>query len=66
MSTPEIEAVRKAFHMIFLEGMVLPAALAKIDNELGAMAGVAEMTSFIRQSKRGINNTTHTRHREAA
>jgi UDP-N-acetylglucosamine acyltransferase len=66
MSTPEIEAVRKAFHMIFLEGMVLPAALAKIDHELGALAGVAEMASFIRQSKRGINNASRDRLRTAA
>lgn len=66
MNTAEIEGVRKAFEIIFHEGMVLPAALAKVDHEIGAMAGVAEMVAFIRQSKRGINNASRDRLRTAA
>ena len=55
VSTEHIDAVRRAFHMLYLERMVLPAALEKIERELGAVAEVAEMTAFIRASKRGIN-----------
>jgi UDP-N-acetylglucosamine acyltransferase len=53
--TEHIDAVRRAFHILYLEHMVLPAALEKIDRELGTVAEVAEMTAFIRASKRGIN-----------
>lgn len=53
--TEHIDAVRRAFHILYLERMVLPAALERIDRELGAIAEVAEMTAFIRASKRGIN-----------
>ena len=53
--TEHIDAVRRAFHILYLEHMVLPAALERIDRELGTVAEVAEMTAFIRASKRGIN-----------
>jgi UDP-N-acetylglucosamine acyltransferase len=66
MSTPEIEAVRQAFHIIFHSGMVLPAALAKVQQELGAVASIAELVAFIRQTKRGINNASRDRLRTAA
>ena len=55
ISTEHIDAVRRAFHILYREEMTLPAALEKIDQELGAVAEVAEMTAFIRASKRGIN-----------
>jgi UDP-N-acetylglucosamine acyltransferase len=55
VSTEHIDAVRRAFHMLYLEHMVLPAALEKIERELGTVAEVAEMTAFIHASKRGIN-----------
>jgi UDP-N-acetylglucosamine acyltransferase len=66
MSNAEIDAVRRAFHIIFHEGHVLQEALVRAEHEAGSFAGVKEMITFIRQSKRGINNTTHIRHREAA
>ena len=53
--TEHIDAVRRAFHILYLERMVLPAALERIDRELGTVAEVAEMTAFIRASRRGIN-----------
>jgi hypothetical protein len=46
--------------------MVLPAALAKVQQELGGVASVAEMVAFIRQTKRGINNASRDRLRTAA
>jgi UDP-N-acetylglucosamine acyltransferase len=53
--TEHIDAVRRAFHMLYLERMVLPAALERMERELGSVAEVAEMAAFIRASKRGIN-----------
>ncbi len=55
IATEHIDAVRRAFHILYYERMVLPAALERIDRELGDVAEVAEMTAFIRASKRGIN-----------
>jgi UDP-N-acetylglucosamine acyltransferase len=53
-SHAEIDAVRRAFHIIFREGLVIPNALARMEQELGAFAPVREMVAFIRESKRGI------------
>ena len=55
MAPSEINAVRRAFRLIFREGMVLPAALARIEQELGAAGPVRELLTFIRESARGIN-----------
>jgi UDP-N-acetylglucosamine acyltransferase len=55
MSHADIDAVRQAYHIIFCQGQVLPAALAQIEQELGHVGLVAELVTFIRQSKRGIN-----------
>jgi UDP-N-acetylglucosamine acyltransferase len=63
ISTEHIDAVRRAFHILYHEHMVLPAALERIDRELSTVAEVAEMAAFIRASKRGINLVGH---REAA
>ncbi len=51
---PAIEAVRRAYHVLYREGHVLPAALAKIERDLAGVPEVAEMVAFIRQSTRGI------------
>jgi UDP-N-acetylglucosamine acyltransferase len=63
--TPEIDAVRRAYHILYHEGLTLPNALAKADGQVGQFPAVAEMLAFIRQSKRGINDT-HKRRAEAA
>ena len=52
--TAHIDAVRRAFHLLYRSQMVVPAALAKIEQELGHIAEVAEMVAFIRASSRGI------------
>jgi UDP-N-acetylglucosamine acyltransferase len=49
-----IDAVRKAFHVLYREGHVLPAALAKIERDLGNVPEVAEFVAFIRNPGRGI------------
>jgi UDP-N-acetylglucosamine acyltransferase len=54
MSAADIDAVRRAFHILYREGHLVPAALAKMEQELGGNPAVAEMIAFIRQSTRGI------------
>jgi UDP-N-acetylglucosamine acyltransferase len=66
MTNAHIDAVRRAYQIIFLEGHVLSVALLHVEREVGSIDAVQEMLTFIRQSKRGINNVTHIRHRDAA
>jgi UDP-N-acetylglucosamine acyltransferase len=61
----QIDAVRHAFRLLFREALVLPAALARIEHEVGNVDVVAELLAFLRQSKRGIN-PMRSRGREAA
>jgi UDP-N-acetylglucosamine acyltransferase len=55
ISGAHIDAVRQAFHILYREEQVLPAALAQIDRALGDVPEVAELVAFIRGSSRGIN-----------
>jgi UDP-N-acetylglucosamine acyltransferase len=55
ISNDGINAVRRAFRILYREGLVIPTALARIDQELGSVDVVAEMVAFIRESARGIN-----------
>jgi UDP-N-acetylglucosamine acyltransferase len=55
MTGERIDAVRRAYHLIFREGQVLPNALARVDMELGSIDVVQELLTFIRNSGRGIN-----------
>jgi UDP-N-acetylglucosamine acyltransferase len=52
----QINAVRVAFRILFRDGLVLPAALAKLERELGSVDVVAELIAFLRGSPRGINS----------
>lgn len=61
LATAQIDAVRKAFHILYRQGLTLPNALARTEAELGTVDVVAEMLSFIRRSTRGINLATHVR-----
>lgn len=54
ISAANIEAVRRAFHLLYRSNLLLPAALAHIERDLGHVAEVAEMLAFIRVSSRGI------------
>ena len=57
--------MRYAFKMLFRGNMVLPAALASLEQEMGQLDVVAELISFLRHSHRGIN-PMRTRQRDAA
>lgn len=52
--TAEIQAVRRAFRMIYLQRQPIPAALLKIEAECGDLPAVRELVAFVRASKRGI------------
>jgi UDP-N-acetylglucosamine acyltransferase len=53
--TSHIDAVRRAFHILYREQRVLPSAVAQIEREVGEVPEVVEMLTFIRASTRGIN-----------
>jgi UDP-N-acetylglucosamine acyltransferase len=65
MSNQEIEAIRRAYQVIFRQGQILSTGLARAEQELGEVEVVAELIAFIRRSKRGIN-TARERDRDAA
>ena len=49
-----IDAVRRAFHLLYRGQGVISASLAEIECELGQFAEIAEFVAFIRSSTRGI------------
>jgi UDP-N-acetylglucosamine acyltransferase len=53
----QIDAVRRAFHVLFLQGMSTSNALARVEEELGQVDVIRELIHFIRGSTRGINAT---------
>ncbi len=65
MPAAEINAVRQAFAILFRQGLTMPNALAKMEQEVGQFGGVREMIDFLRGTKRGIN-TMRQRFEDAA
>jgi UDP-N-acetylglucosamine acyltransferase len=57
MSHEQIQEIERAFAIIFHEGLPLPAALARVETELGNAPAVQEMIAFLRQRHRGVNRT---------
>ena len=55
MTLEQINAVRQAFRILFREGLPLPAALERLDQELGQTESVREMIAFLQKCPRGIN-----------
>jgi UDP-N-acetylglucosamine acyltransferase len=55
MSRDQVHAVREAFRILYREGLILPAAVAKLDKELGQVDVIQEMLSFLRGCTKGIN-----------
>lgn len=58
VSALAIEAVRKAYHVLYRQDNVLSHSLAQLERELGHIAEVTELITFIRASKRGITLDT--------
>jgi UDP-N-acetylglucosamine acyltransferase len=63
MSTAEMNAVRQAYRVILTSGLLLTAAVARLERELGHVDAVAELVKFIHTSKRGICLTRARRRR---
>jgi UDP-N-acetylglucosamine acyltransferase len=62
----QVHAVHKAFKIIFREGLVMPSALAKMEQDMGGVDVIQEMIAFIRQCPKGINSMRVQAHDEAA
>ena len=54
LSSAQIQAVREAYRILFLQQKLLPAAVEHVQRALGETDTVAELLSFVRASKRGI------------
>jgi UDP-N-acetylglucosamine acyltransferase len=54
LPSSEIQAVRRAFAILYKERLTISAALLQIEAQLGSSAAAAEVVAFIRASKRGI------------
>lgn len=66
MPPAEINAVRRAFSILFREGNLLPAAIAKLERELSHSSAVQEMIAFLHNLSRGINSMRGRLMQEAA
>jgi UDP-N-acetylglucosamine acyltransferase len=55
ISKVQIDAVRRAFRILYREQLLIPLALERMERELGSFECVQEMMAFIRNSARGIN-----------
>jgi UDP-N-acetylglucosamine acyltransferase len=55
MDAAQIEGVRRAFHILYRQGLAVTQALERIENELKDIPAVTELVTFIRTSSRGIN-----------
>jgi UDP-N-acetylglucosamine acyltransferase len=61
----QINAVRQAFRIIFRDGLILPTAIARLEQELGGIDVIQEMIDFLKTCPKGIN-PIRSRHAEAA
>mgnify|MGYP001343442670 CR=1 FL=1 len=66
MPRDQISAVRGAFKILFREGLALPAAMAKLERELGQNDAIQEMLTFLRGCTNGINFMRHRFHEDLA
>jgi UDP-N-acetylglucosamine acyltransferase len=55
MTREQIHALREAFRILYREGLILPAAVAKLDKEFGQVDVIQELIGFLRGCTKGIN-----------
>jgi UDP-N-acetylglucosamine acyltransferase len=55
MTNAQIEAVRRAFHILYRQRQTVTSALSLLGRELATVDAVAEMITFIGESTRGIS-----------
>jgi UDP-N-acetylglucosamine acyltransferase len=65
MDAEQIDGVRRAFIVLYRQGLTVNEALARIEKQEDAVPAVQEFVTFIRESGRGIN-LFHERHLKAA
>jgi UDP-N-acetylglucosamine acyltransferase len=61
MGTKEIQAVRSAFRLLYLNGLLIRDATDRIEKEIGEFPAIQELVAFIRTTKRGIPGPTRLR-----
>ncbi|MCS7168537.1 MAG: acyl-ACP--UDP-N-acetylglucosamine O-acyltransferase [Gemmatales bacterium] len=54
LTAEQIDAIRRLYHVMYLQNLSVPTALARIEAELGHVDVVREFVRFVRASKRGI------------
>ncbi len=54
LSEEQILAMQRVYDTVYLQGLVLNIALARLESEFGAVDVVREFVTFARQSRRGI------------
>ena len=55
VSEPSQASLRQAFKILFREGLTIPNALSRIEQELGQVPEVQYLIQFVRTSERGIS-----------
>jgi len=55
LNSTQINAIKRLFHIVYLQHLSLPNALTLVEAELGQVDVVQEWVQFVRESKRGIN-----------
>lgn len=54
LTSAQIDAVRRLYHIVYLQGLALPNALIQVMSELGHVDVAREFVQFVKNSKRGI------------
>jgi UDP-N-acetylglucosamine acyltransferase len=65
-SAAQLAAVKEAYRILYRDGLVLPAALAKLECALGEVDVIQEMLTFLRGCTRGISHMRGRFHEDAA
>jgi UDP-N-acetylglucosamine acyltransferase len=55
ISEPAQSALRQAFKILFREGLTIPNALARIEQDVPSLPEIEHLIKFVRQSERGIS-----------
>lgn len=54
LAAAEINAIREAYRMLFMQQKLLPTAMEQVERVLGEFETVVELLAFVRGSKRGV------------
>jgi len=66
MSHAQINAIRNAYKILYRDGLGLPAAIAKMTEDMGHIDVIQEMVSFLRGCSKGINYVRNRFHDDLA